>query len=181
MVVNGFVSNVICMIALSPPVAIHSLFGFPARFLGALTLAAVPSLLALRQGDFALGDAVAEVYPQGNYGQTFGLSAASELVDFILVQQKLARAQRLVVPRATRHVLGDVSVDQPRTRGLEVNIGFTDIRLSFAKGFDLGAVEHEAGLIALEQMVVVRSGAVLRHNLLFAFFGLLGLFGWFVH
>src|SRR5258708_5928253 len=99
------------MIALSPPVAIHSLFRFPARFLGALTLAAVPSLFALRQGDLALGDAVAEVYPQGNYGQTFGLGAAGELVDFILVEQQLARAQGFVVPRATRHVLGDVGVD----------------------------------------------------------------------
>src|ERR1700738_2159896 len=128
------------MIALSPPVAIHSLFGFPARFLGTLTLAAVPSLFALRQRNLALSDAVAEVYPQGNYGQTFGLRAASELVDFILVEQKLARAQGLVVPRATRHVLGDVSVDQPRAGRLEVDVGVANVRLSFAKGFHLGAV-----------------------------------------
>src|ERR1700682_1541630 len=79
------------MIALSPPVAIHSLFGFLARFLGALVLAAIPSLLPLCQGDLALGDAVAEVYPQGNYGQTFGLGAAGQLVNFIPVQQQLSR------------------------------------------------------------------------------------------
>src|SRR3982074_2590729 len=81
-VANGFVSNVICMVALSPPVAIHSLFGFPARFLGALVLPAVPSFFALRQRDFALGDAVAKVYAQRNYGQTLGFGAASELVNF---------------------------------------------------------------------------------------------------
>src|ERR1700686_1689163 len=107
-VANGFVSRVICMIRLSPPVAIHSLFGFPARFLVALILAAVPSLFALGQRDFALGDAVAKVYPQRDYGQTFGLSAAGELVDFVLVQQQLTRAKGFVVPRAAGHVLGDV-------------------------------------------------------------------------
>jgi hypothetical protein len=30
-------------------------------------------------------------------------------------------------------------------------------------------------------MVIVGCGAILRHNLLFAFFGLFGLFCWFGH
>src|ERR1700740_2747957 len=116
-VANDFVSNVICMIVLSPPIAIHSLVGFPAGFLGALVLAAIPSLFALRQRDFALGDAVSEVYPQGNYGQTFGLRAASKLVNFIMVQQELPGSEGLVVPRPAWHVLGDMGVDEPRAGG----------------------------------------------------------------
>src|SRR6266436_6424433 len=88
--------------ALSPPIVVHGLFDFPASFLGAFVLAAVPGLLALRQGDFDLGDAVTKVDLQGDDGQTLGLGAAGELVDFPLVKQKLSRAQRLVVPGATR-------------------------------------------------------------------------------
>src|SRR4029077_20140396 len=131
------------MIALSPPVAIHSLIGFPACFLGALVLAPVPSLLALRQGDLALGDAVAEVYPQGNYGQTLGLSSASELVNFVLVQQQLARTQGLVVPRAAGHVLGNVGVNEPRAGGLEIHVGIADIGLTLAKSLHFRAVENQ--------------------------------------
>src|SRR3982074_1502609 len=141
-VANGFVSNVICMIALSPPVAIHSLFGFPARFLGALVLAAVPSLFALRQRDLALCDAVAEVYAQGNYGQTFSLSAASEFVNFILVQQQLAGSGGLLVPWAAGHLLRDVGVDEPGSGGLKVNVGIADIRFSLAKSFNFRAMEN---------------------------------------
>ncbi len=47
--------------ALSPPIVIHGLFHFPASFLGAFVLATVPRLLALRQSDFNLGDAVTKV------------------------------------------------------------------------------------------------------------------------
>jgi len=56
--------------ALSPPIVVHGLLDFPASFLGAFVLAAVPGLLALRQGDFDLGDAVAKVDFQRDDGQT---------------------------------------------------------------------------------------------------------------
>ncbi len=78
--------------ALSPPIAIHGLFHFTSSFLGAFVLAAVPRLLALRQGDFDLGDAVAKVNLQGDDGQTLGLGAAGKLVDLPLVKEELARA-----------------------------------------------------------------------------------------
>src|SRR5260370_17738595 len=140
---------------LSPPIAIHSLVGFPAGFLGALVLAAVPGLFALRQGDFALGDAVAEVYPQGNDGLTFGLGAAGQLVNFVFVEKQLARAERFVIPGAAGHVLSDVGVDQPGATGLEVNIGVADVGLSLAECLHFGAVEDQPGLIAPDDAVVV--------------------------
>jgi hypothetical protein len=68
------------------------LLDFSASFLGAFVLAAVPGLLALSQGDFDLGDAVAKVDFQGYDGQTLGLGASGELVDFALVKQELSRA-----------------------------------------------------------------------------------------
>jgi hypothetical protein len=42
-------------------------------------------------------------------------------------------------------------------------------------------VEDQSGLISLEQMVVIGGRAVLRYDLLLAFFGLFGLFVWFGH
>jgi hypothetical protein len=86
-----------------------------------------------------------------------------------------------VVPRATGHVLGDVGVNEPGAGGFEIHVSIADIRLSLAKGFYFRAVENQSGLISLEQMVIVGGRAVLRHNLLFAFFGLFGLFWWFGH
>jgi len=65
-------------------------------------LAAVPRLLALRQGDFDLGDAVTKINPQRYDGQTLGFDSAGELVNFALVKEQLASTQRLVVPRAAR-------------------------------------------------------------------------------
>src|SRR5437667_1772771 len=81
---------------LSPPIAIHRLFDFPASFLGAFILAAVPRFLALSQRDFDFRDAVAKINLRGNHGQTLGLSAAGKLVDFALAQEEFPRAQWLV-------------------------------------------------------------------------------------
>src|SRR5260370_126551 len=99
--------------ALSPPIVVHGLFDFPASFLGAFVLAAVPRLLALRQGDFDLGDAVTKIDLQRDDGQTLGLGASGKLVNFAPVKDKLASAQSLVVPTAARYVLCNVSSNEP--------------------------------------------------------------------
>src|SRR5207302_9727273 len=87
---------------LSPPIAIHRLFDFPASFLGAFVLAAVPRLLPLRQGDFDLGDAVTKVNLGGNDSQTLRFRAAGKLVDFALVEEEFPGAQGLVIPWPAR-------------------------------------------------------------------------------
>jgi hypothetical protein len=153
------------------------LFGFPARFFVALVLAAVPGLLTLRQRNFALCDAVAKVYPQWNNGQTFGLCTAGQLMNFVLVQQEFTGAQGFMVPRAAGHVLSYVGVHQPRAAGFEIDVGVANIRLSFAKSFHFGAVKDQPGFIPLQQMIIVGGGAILRDDLLLAFFGLFRLFG----
>src|SRR5208282_1078984 len=166
MAANGFGSRVIFMMCLSPPVAIHSLFRFPASILVPLVLAAVPRLLALCQGNFHLGNPVAEIDPQGNDGQSFGLRAARELVDLAPMKQKLAVAQWFMIPRAPRHILGDVRVHQVGSAWLEIHIGIPNIGFPFAQRFHLRAMQHQPRFELLNNMVIVRSGAVLRDNLL---------------
>src|SRR5579859_939067 len=174
MVANGWIANVICMILLSPPVVVHRFFSFPASFLVALVLAAVPRLLALRQRDFDFCQAVAEVDAQRNNGQALGLRAASELMNFILMQEELARTERLVVPRTAGHVLRNVCVNQPCAAGLEIDIGIADIRFPFAQGLHLGAMQDQAGLKSVQQVKIVGGGAILGNNLLAGFASLLG-------
>src|SRR5438876_8342996 len=101
------------MIKLSPPVAIHSLIGFSAGFLGAFVLAAVPLLFALRQSNFALCDAVAEINFYRDDGQSLRLCLNGEFVKLIFMQQQLAAPQRFMVPRAARQILRNVGVDEP--------------------------------------------------------------------
>src|ERR1700674_1578506 len=168
--------------ALSPPVAIHGLFCFPAGFFGAFVLAAVPLFFALCQGDFALCEAIAKVDSQGNDGQAFGLSAAGKLVNFILMEQELTGAERLVIPGATRQVLCNVRVHKPSTIGPKIDVSVANIRLSFAQGRYFCTVENQPRLMFLEDKVVVGSGAVLRHDLFARLLGfLLGFLGWLGH
>ena len=65
-------------------------------------------------------------------------------------------------------------VHQPGAAGFEIDIGVTDIRLSFAKGLYFRAVKHQSGLIFLQQMIIVGGGAILRDDLFFRLVGLLG-------
>src|SRR5713226_7941860 len=151
----GLVTSVICIASLSPPVAIHGFFCFPAGFFSAFVLAAVPLFFALRQGDLAFCQAIAKVDSQGNDRQTFGLSAAGQLVDFILVEQELARTERLVIPGTTRQVLRNVRVYEPSACRFEFNESVANIRLSFAQSFHFRTVKDQTGLMLLENMVVV--------------------------
>src|SRR5215471_4923017 len=172
------------MMGLSPPIAIESLFGLAAGFLGALVLSAVPGLFALSQGDFDLGDAVAEIDAKRNDGKALAFGTAGKLMNFALVKKQFAIAEGFVVPRAAGHVLGDMRVDKVGAAGLEVHVSIADIGLAFAEGFHFGAVEDQAGLEPFEKMIVIGGSAVLRDDLLARPFGLLAsfsTFGWLSH
>jgi hypothetical protein len=172
------------MVCLSPPVAIHSLFRFPPSILVALVLTAVPRLLALCQGDFHLGDTVAKIDPQGNDGQSFGFRAARELVNLAPMKQQFAVSEWLMIPRSSRHVLGDMGVYQVRPARLEIHIRIPNVGFSFAQRFHFRAMQHQAGFQLLKNMVIIRSGAVLRDNLLAGSLGVLTLlrpFVWLGH
>ena len=56
--------------------------------------------------------------------------------------------------------------------GLEVHIGVANVGLSFPERLHLRAVQHQSGLMLLKNMVVIRSRAVLRDDLLAGLFRL---------
>src|SRR5262249_7690008 len=134
---------------------------------------AVPNFFALSQGYFDLGDSVTEINLGRYDGQALGFGADRELVNFVFVEEKLARAEGFVIPGAAGHVLGDVGVHEPRTVGLEVDIGVADVRFALAQRLHFGAAKGEAGFKAFEEVVIVGGGAILRDDRLG---GLLGLF-----
>ena len=107
-------------------------------------------------------------------------------MNLAFVKKQFALPERLVVPGATGHVLGDMSVDQKRAAGFEVHVGVADVGFAFAKGFYFGSVKDQTGLEFFENVIVVRSRTVLGHDL-FAWplglftFRFLGALGWFGH
>jgi hypothetical protein len=86
----------------------HSFTDFPFGLFVSLGLAAVPLLFALGEGDFAFGDAVAEVDAQGDERQAFAIRFARQFFDLFLAQEQLARAQGPVIPRASREIFADM-------------------------------------------------------------------------
>src|SRR5271170_1812648 len=90
-------------------------------------------------------------------------------MNFVLMEEQLARAKRFVVPWAAGQVLRNVRVNEPSAAGLEIDISVTNIRFPFAQGLYFGAVQDQTGLKAVEQMEIIRSGAVLGHDLLASF------------
>jgi hypothetical protein len=172
------------MSVLSPPVAIHCLVRFPAGFLGLFVLAAIPRLFSLRQRDFNLGDAVAEVDPQRNDGQSLGLNAARQFIDFAPVQKQFAAAKRLMIPWPSGQVLRDMRVHQKRAAGFEVHVRIANVSLTLTKRLHFRAVQYQARLVFLQQMIIVRGRTILRDNHLFGAFRVLGLhrsYSWLGH
>ena len=88
----------------------------------------------------------------------------SKLVDFPPVQQQLPFPQRVVVSRAPRQVLRDVTVYQPGLPGANLRVGFPQRRLALPKRLHLGADQHQARLEFFEEIVIVGGGAILRDN-----------------
>src|SRR5579863_7102007 len=87
-------------------------------------------------------------------------------MNFAFVKKQLAFAERLVIPRAAGHVLGNVGVDEEGAAGLEVDVSVADVGFAFAKSLHFGAVKDEARFHLFEDVIVVRGGTVLRDDLL---------------
>ncbi len=96
------------------------------------------------------------------------------------MEKKLAAAERFVVPRTAGKVLSDVRIDEKRAAGLEIDEGVADICFALAEGFHFRAMQHYAGFQLLKNMIVVRSGAILRDDLLAGLFGVFALPGFTV-
>jgi hypothetical protein len=86
-----------------------------------------------------------------------------------------------MVPGTAGHVLCYVRVNEPGAAGLEIDIGISDIRFSFAQSLYFRAVEDQTGFKSIQQMEIIGGRAVLSHDLLTGFAVLLGFFRWLGH
>src|ERR1700722_6492721 len=108
----------------------HSLAHFPLGLFIALGLAAVPFLLALGQRQFALGDALAEVDPEGHKRQALGIQFSLQLVDLFLAEEQFPRSERSVIVWPSRKIFADMEVHEPYVAAAEDPIGVPQVGLA---------------------------------------------------
>ena len=72
----------------------------------------------------------------------------------LLVQQQLARALGLVVEAVGLAVFRNIGVDQPELAALHRGIGFGEIGAALAQRLHLRALQLDAGLEGVEDLVV---------------------------
>src|SRR5690606_26806611 len=89
----------------------------------------------------------------------------TQLLDLLAVQQQLAgTAGRVVGPRA-EGVLGDVHVDQPHLPVLHRRVAVGERGTPCPQGLDLRALQHDARLVDVLDVVVVAGPLVLGDDL----------------
>jgi len=121
-------------------------------------------LFTLRECEFDFSTPAAKIDFKRNHGEPTLLHLAGEFIELAAMQQKLARSQRIVIPRSTRTVFGDVAILQPDFAAPDFGISFAERPFAFAQRFYFGTDERYTGLYLVEDMVVVGRRAVLRDN-----------------
>jgi hypothetical protein len=71
-------------------------------------------------------------------------------------------------------------VYEKRAAGFEVNESIANVGFALAQSFYFGAVQHQARFKLLKYVVIVGSGAILRHDLLAGSFGVPALLGFLI-
>ena len=127
--------------------------------------------LTAGQRDLDLGPAVREVERQRHQRQPALARLADEPDDLLAVQQQLAPPPRAVVVVRALRVLRDVRVVDPGLAVLDRGEGLGDVRPTFPQRLHLGALQHQPGLVGVENGVVVARPAVLRDQLATALLG----------
>src|SRR3954452_10623292 len=125
----------------------------------------VVGVLALRQRQRGLDLAVLEVQVERDEREPTLLGLADQLVDLAAVHEHLALAARRVVGPGALHVLGDVPVLQPDLAVVDAGEPVDERRATGTKALHLGAGEHEAHLVRVEDRVVVPRLLVLGDQL----------------
>src|SRR5690606_26609636 len=122
-------------------------------------------LLALRQGDLDLRPAVLEVEGQRHDGVARLLGLGLQLVDLLAVQQQLPLAPRAVVGPGALAVLRYVDVVQPPLVVGQLDEAVHQRRPALTQRLHLGTREDQAGLVGVDDVVVVPRLLVLRDQL----------------
>src|SRR5579884_3962964 len=116
------------------------------------------------QGEGDLGPAVLEVEGEGDEGQRLLLGTTGQLVDLPAVQEQLAGPVRIVAAETLGEgVGGDMDPVQPHLAVLDPGVGIPQRHQPVAEGLDLAALQGDAALDGLEDVVVVAGLAVDGH------------------
>ena len=84
------------------------------------------------------------------------------------MEEELARSGWLVIGPVALRVGTDVKPQEPCLGPLDLGLRLLQVRAAVAQGLHLGPLEHEAGLVGLEDLEVVMRPAIRRDELLAA-------------
>jgi hypothetical protein len=92
------------------------------------------------------------------------LGLYEQAVQFAPVEQELPFPKRVVVPESSRQILRDMAVYQPSLANANLGICLPEGAFALAEGLDLGTYQYQPRFQAIQQVVIVRGGAILRNN-----------------
>jgi len=128
-------------------------------------LAPVVFVFAFAQSDFELRlPRRREIKPQGDQCQPLLLGPAHELIDLPAMQEQLSRAQRVVIHDVAVTVGANVAVVQNHLGPVHPGETVPQVDKTFTNGFDFGALQRHARLVALLNVVIVKGLAIRGHH-----------------
>ena len=149
-------------LSLSPLRIAHRSLDFAVSGLALQRLAFVVLRLAFAQTDQDFRKTLGEINLQWEQRHALGVELAVEPVNFLLVKEKAARADRVDVVAVAKFVVLDVRVIEPTLAAFDASKGFFDGRVGGAKGFYFRAVEFDAGLVDVADKVIATGLVILN-------------------
>src|SRR5207245_3715364 len=123
-------------------------------------LALVEALPAARDSELDLGTTVFDVHPQRDERVALLRDGPDELSYFVLVQEELAWAQRVVIVIRRVGPRRDVDVAKPHLAVLDARVPVAQVGVTRAQRLDLGAAQPDARLEPTPDLIVEASFAV---------------------
>src|SRR5439155_3782798 len=139
-----------------PDRGIHLACGL--AFLDHLSL--VEALAPTRDAELDFGPPVFDVHPQRHERVALLRDGPDELPDLILVQDVLARSQRVVIVVRRVGPRRDVDVAKPDLAVLDARVPVSQVGVTRAQRLDLGTAECDSGLEPTLDLIVETSFAV---------------------
>jgi hypothetical protein len=133
-------------------------------------LALVELAFALGQGKRDLGLAGFEVELQRHQRVSLLVRFGVQARDLPFVQEELSHPQGLMVVVVGKGVGADVHLVEPDFAVLDLGVGVFQVGFPQPQGLNLGAGQHEPGLVLVDDEVIVPRLAVLGDDLDGAFF-----------
>ena len=125
----------------------------------------VVALAALGQRQVDLGPPILEVHRQRHQGERVLGGAPAQLVDLAAVQQQLPAPVGVGGTEPGREGVGrHVHAVQPHLAVDDPGVAVPELGLALPQRLDLAAGQHDAGLVGLEDVVVVAGPAVLGNR-----------------